>query len=73
MAAYTPSWGAAAIWEPGWQTDVVEGGVLVCPWHGSCFDLRDGSVARGPAVFPLPAYDTRIEGGQVEVRRSRTG
>lgn len=44
-------------------------GELVCPWHGSRFDLPTGAVRQGPASAPLPCYDTRIEGDQVAVRR----
>ena len=46
------------------------GGVVECPWHGSCFRVADGSVARGPAVFPQPRYEVRVTGGRVEVRRA---
>ncbi|CCG04325.1 Rieske 2Fe-2S domain-containing protein [Blastococcus saxobsidens] len=42
---------------------------LVCPWHGSRFDLETGEPAQGPATAPLPCYDTRIRDGAVEVRR----
>ena len=45
-----------------------DGDTVVCPWHGSRFDLRDGAVLEGPAVFSQPAYDTRVVGGQVEIR-----
>lgn len=44
-------------------------GCIVCPWHGSEFAL-DGSVARGPAVRPQPAYETLIVDGTVSVRRA---
>ena len=46
----------------------VEGNVVTCPWHGSRFRLTDGSVCRGPATFPQPRLETRVRGGQVEVR-----
>lgn len=49
----------------------VEDGCVVCPWHGSRFDLSDGSVARGPASVPQPAYDVRESGDRVEVRARR--
>jgi nitrite reductase/ring-hydroxylating ferredoxin subunit/uncharacterized membrane protein len=39
-----------------------------CPWHGSRFSLRDGSVIDGPATNPLPCLETRIREGRVEVR-----
>ncbi|MFL6136417.1 MAG: Rieske 2Fe-2S domain-containing protein [Frankiaceae bacterium] len=38
-----------------------------CPWHGSTFRLRDGSVVHGPATAPQPAFETRIVGDRVEV------
>ena len=43
-------------------------GCVVCPWHGSTFRLQDGSIVRGPASTPQPAYDVRINDGQIEVR-----
>jgi nitrite reductase/ring-hydroxylating ferredoxin subunit/uncharacterized membrane protein len=46
----------------------VEDGVVTCPWHGSQFRLRDGSVCRGPATFPQVQLQTRVRGGQIEVR-----
>lgn len=39
-----------------------------CPVHGSVFRVGDGSVLRGPATEPLPAYDARIDGDKVEIR-----
>lgn len=41
-------------------------GCVTCPWHGSTFRLTDGSVARGPATAPQPAFETRIRGGLVQ-------
>lgn len=43
-------------------------GIVTCPWHGSQFRLIDGAVCRGPATFPVPQLEARIQGGQVEVR-----
>jgi nitrite reductase/ring-hydroxylating ferredoxin subunit len=42
-------------------------GCLTCPWHGSVFRLSDGSVARGPATAPQPAFESRVVGGAVQV------
>jgi nitrite reductase/ring-hydroxylating ferredoxin subunit len=42
-------------------------GCLTCPWHGSSFRLSDGSVARGPATAPQPAFETRIVDGIIQV------
>ena len=50
---------------------VVDGECVECPWHGSQFDLRDGSVRQGPATVPVPAFEARVRNGQVEVRSAR--
>ncbi len=42
-------------------------GMIQCPWHGSCFALRDGRVRKGPATAPVPVYQVRIRKNQVEV------
>jgi nitrite reductase/ring-hydroxylating ferredoxin subunit/uncharacterized membrane protein len=44
-------------------------GDLVCPWHGSRFDLETGAPVNGPATAPLPCYETRVQRGLVEIRR----
>jgi nitrite reductase/ring-hydroxylating ferredoxin subunit/uncharacterized membrane protein len=46
----------------------VEGDTVVCPWHGSRFCLKDGQVEDGPATANQPAFDVRIEGGNVLVK-----
>ena len=43
-------------------------GCIVCPWHGSTFRLADGGVVHGPATSPQQAFETRISGGEVEIR-----
>lgn len=54
----------AAPMTDGW----VDRGRLVCPWHGSRFDLCSGEVLRGPSAAPLPRYQTRINDGMIELR-----
>ena len=34
---------------------------VVCPCHGSAFDVRTGEPLRGPAVDPVPLYHARLE------------
>jgi nitrite reductase/ring-hydroxylating ferredoxin subunit len=41
---------------------------VTCPAHGSMFRLEDGRVVRGPASKPVPAYDTRVEAGRIQIR-----
>jgi nitrite reductase/ring-hydroxylating ferredoxin subunit len=45
-----------------------EGDTVICPWHGSRFDLCSGDVRGGPAVYPQPRYETRVRSGRVEIR-----
>ncbi len=44
---------------------------VTCPWHQSVFRLEDGSVVHGPASVPQAAYETRTQGGQIEIRLRR--
>jgi nitrite reductase/ring-hydroxylating ferredoxin subunit/uncharacterized membrane protein len=45
-----------------------EDGTVVCPWHGSRFDLCSGKVIDGPAIFPQSRYETRVREGRIEVQ-----
>jgi nitrite reductase/ring-hydroxylating ferredoxin subunit len=47
----------------------LDGHTVTCPWHASRFDLRDGALVRGPAAYPQPAWDARVQNGRIEVRR----
>ena len=48
----------------GW----LEGEEVECPQHGSRFSMRTGAVRGLPATQPVPAYETKVEGGDVYVR-----
>ena len=45
----------------------LDGFGIVCPWHDSCFDIRDGSVLRGPAKKPVQTYGVVVEGNVARV------
>ncbi len=49
----------------------IEGDVVQCPWHGSQFCLKDGSVVNGPATNHQPVLDVTVAGGQVLVKARR--
>jgi nitrite reductase/ring-hydroxylating ferredoxin subunit/uncharacterized membrane protein len=46
----------------------IRGDTVVCPWHGSRFSLKDGSVIDGPATHPQPCFRTRVHFGRIEVQ-----
>lgn len=48
----------------GW----IDRGRIVCPWHGSQFEIDTGKPLRGPATAPLPCYQARVRDGVIEVR-----
>ena len=42
---------------------------VICPCHGSAFDVRTGEPLEGPAEDPVPVHAARIEDGWIEVRQ----
>lgn len=42
-------------------------GTVACPWHGSQFDARSGSVRAGPANQPLATYPVHETGTEVRL------
>jgi nitrite reductase/ring-hydroxylating ferredoxin subunit/uncharacterized membrane protein len=49
-------------------------GCVECPWHGSRFNLADGHLRRGPAVYDQPRYEIReTDDGALEARRIVAG
>lgn len=51
----------------------LNGDVVTCSCHGSQFDIRDGSLLRGPAATGQPVLECREAGGRIEVRRPSLG
>jgi nitrite reductase/ring-hydroxylating ferredoxin subunit len=49
----------------------IDGETVTCACHGSRFDLRDGSLRRGPATAPQPVYEVREREGRIELRPPR--
>ena len=45
---------------------------VTCPWHGSEFNVESGEVEIGPAEDPVPVYDVRVEGGEIQVAAPET-
>ncbi|HET8743251.1 MAG TPA: Rieske 2Fe-2S domain-containing protein, partial [Gaiella sp.] len=40
----------------------LDGTIVICPCHGSEFDVRTGDVMTPPALDPLPIFDARDDG-----------
>jgi len=53
------------------EGDLLDDACVRCPWHGSVFSLKDGSVIDGPATIPQPKFDVRVNNGQIEVRLAK--
>jgi nitrite reductase/ring-hydroxylating ferredoxin subunit len=45
----------------------VDGSTIVCPCHGSVFDVTSGDVMTGPATEPVTSYPTRVEGDVIQI------
>jgi nitrite reductase/ring-hydroxylating ferredoxin subunit len=39
----------------------LENNVLMCPWHGSRFNIETGEVVRGPAKKQLHIYNSNVK------------
>ena len=47
----------------------LEGHEVQCPWHGSRFDIRNGRVARPPAMRSEPTYEIEIENDNILLKK----
>lgn len=42
-----------------------------CPWHSARFDIRTGKVLSPPAETDVPAYEVKVEGNAVFIRKTQ--
>lgn len=47
------------------EEGAIDGNVLTCPWHGSQFNITDGSVLKGPAEKELKKYLVAVKDNSV--------
>jgi 3-phenylpropionate/trans-cinnamate dioxygenase ferredoxin subunit len=45
----------------------LDDGQIICPRHGSRFDVRTGDALTLPAFEPVPTYQVRVENGDLLV------
>lgn len=50
------------------EGDLQSDNTVICPWHGSRFQMETGIVVDGPAAYPQSCYEARILNGQIEIR-----
>ncbi|HEV7650846.1 MAG TPA: Rieske 2Fe-2S domain-containing protein [Actinophytocola sp.] len=58
----------AASLHEGDLVEVAGESCVECPWHGSVFRLRDGTVVHGPATAPQPVLDWQVTAGRLRVK-----
>jgi ferredoxin-NADP reductase/nitrite reductase/ring-hydroxylating ferredoxin subunit len=49
----------------------LEGYEVECPWHSSKFDVRTGEVTSPPASEPEPAYELKVDGTNILIKKQR--
>jgi nitrite reductase/ring-hydroxylating ferredoxin subunit len=49
----------------------LDGNTVICPWHGSRYDLATGTVLDGPSAYSQACYQTRVRSGVVEIRQAQ--
>jgi glycine betaine catabolism B len=50
----------------------LEGYEVECPWHNSKFDVRTGEVTSPPASEPEPAYQVKVDGNNILIKRRKS-
>ncbi len=48
----------------------IDDGAVMCPWHGSLFDLHSGEAVGPPAEERVAVYEVRVEADEIQVRAS---
>ena len=49
--------------------DLTSSGLLLCPWHNWCYDVRDGACLTAPGAC-LEQFSVRIEDGHIWVSKA---
>lgn len=45
----------------------IEDGLIECPLHQGCFDIRTGEAVTAPCKVPIKVYPVRVEGDTVYI------
>ena len=49
----------------GCDVSKIDGGVIICPCHGSEFSIKNGSPQNGPARQALPETQVKVNGDNI--------
>jgi nitrite reductase/ring-hydroxylating ferredoxin subunit len=49
----------------------LDGEVVTCPWHVTEFNVATGEALEGVTDEPIPVYEVRIEGDDIQVARPK--
>jgi glycine betaine catabolism B len=49
----------------------LDGYEVECPWHQSKFDVRTGEVTSPPATEPEPAYEIKVDGNNILIKKQQ--
>ncbi|XP_001606413.1 apoptosis-inducing factor 3 isoform X1 [Nasonia vitripennis] len=54
------------------HTGALGEGRVRCPWHGACFNIKNGDIEDYPGLDSLPCYKVSVGDGQIRVRAKRS-
>ena len=43
----------------------LQGETVICPCHGSTYELKTGNFVKGPTKKPQPAYELKVENNDI--------
>ena len=47
----------------------LEGDTVTCPWHATVFNIKTGQASHGPGTRPVPTYEVRLEGDDIQIAK----
>jgi len=45
----------------------LQGETVICPCHGSTYELKTGNFIKGPTKKPQPAYELKVENNDIMI------
>ncbi len=47
----------------------LDGDTVICPWHATVFNVKSGKPLGGPGEDPVPTYEVRLMGDDIQVAK----